>query len=111
MKKLIAFAAVLLMLSTANAYAFSCRGKFIKLGMRFSDVLNRCGEPADVQSWQDNEPVYPNSGYVGNYYYILPGPVANYEEWTYNLGPSYFIQILTFKNGKLVRIDQGDYGY
>jgi len=33
------------------------------------------------------------------------------DEWTFNLGPSRFIRILTFRNGKLVDISTGEKGF
>ena len=37
--------------------------------------------------------------------------LINIEEWTYNFGPSRFIQTLTFKNDQLFSIIAGYYGY
>ena len=112
MKKTILFVAVLFILSIADAYAFSCRGRLISIGMQEFEVYDRCGEPSNVRVWQEDEwanrlwPYYPG-GYV-----FVPGPaLVTYEEWIYNLGPTHFIQFLTFKNGKLVKTAQGSYGY
>jgi hypothetical protein len=33
------------------------------------------------------------------------------EEWPYNLGPTSFMLYLTFENGRLTRIESGEYGY
>jgi hypothetical protein len=33
------------------------------------------------------------------------------EEWTYDFGPQRFIQFLTFEDGRLVRVQSGDYGH
>ena len=36
---------------------------------------------------------------------------VNIDEWFYNFGPNQFIQIFKFENGKLVTIENGNYGY
>jgi hypothetical protein len=33
------------------------------------------------------------------------------EEWTYNLGPRKFLLFIKFENGRVVRMERGDYGY
>ena len=50
---------------------------------------------------------YPESHEEFNY--ILEE--VQIEVWTYNLGSTQFIRYLTFKNGKLVDIRSGGYGY
>ena len=52
----------------------------------------------------------------------LPGPHAQtvwicrheeeeFEEWTYNRGPTQFLRVLTFRNGRLVRLEFPGYGW
>lgn len=55
----------------------------------------------------------------------LPGGLSRYRvswhcsvtredqvsEWVYNLGPTRFIRVLTFRNGRLLRIEMMGYGY
>jgi hypothetical protein len=36
---------------------------------------------------------------------------VNVEEWLYNFGPQYFMQLLRFENGRLVEIRNLGYGY
>jgi hypothetical protein len=33
------------------------------------------------------------------------------DEWTFNLGPTQFMRILTFRNGELVDISTGERGF
>lgn len=37
--------------------------------------------------------------------------LINFEEWTYNFGSSRFIRTLLFKNGRLISIKEGGYGF
>ncbi|UCH80491.1 MAG: DUF2845 domain-containing protein [Nitrospiraceae bacterium] len=36
---------------------------------------------------------------------------VNIEEWTYNFGPGHFLNFITFENGKVVKVEDGDYGF
>ena len=37
--------------------------------------------------------------------------LINIEEWTYNFGPRRFLRFIKFKNGKVISIEEGDYGF
>jgi hypothetical protein len=36
---------------------------------------------------------------------------VNITEWSFNFGPNYFLQFITFENGKVIKSEHGDYGY
>jgi hypothetical protein len=84
-------------------WAAYCDEQKFKRGDTKIDVLFQCGAPAGKEEWKEE---------------IIEGPdrgdkrkvTVNIEEWTYNLGPSKFMRILTFRNGKLTDIKTGDYG-
>lgn len=95
-----------------------CDGRIVELGDRSSQVARICGEPDHIDHRQEER--------FGEYYYYLrrnsrskdPGhlpffkkEIVDIEEWTYNFGPTKFIQYLFFENGRLMRIDQGEKGY
>lgn len=81
-----------------------CSEQTVSLGDLKSDVVQKCGEP----TWKDlhEEELIDrlNTGVERKNFVTV-------EEWTYNLGPNRFVRILTFRNGKLVDIRTGGYGY
>ncbi len=88
-----------------NAYADFCKGGILTIGLSKAEVLLKCGQPTFKSTDQViHQAQGPHSGYHGIY---LP---VSIEEWTYDLGPTRFIRILTFKNGKLTEIRNGFYG-
>ncbi len=93
-----------------GANALSCRHGYVSAGATMQEVLSKCGEPADSESWEDarvaSAPVY-NSRY-GFYALMVYVPM---DTWIYNFGPNKFIQVLIFERGKLVKIQRGGYGY
>jgi hypothetical protein len=118
MKKMVLFLAVILLFCAADAFAFTCQGNFISTGMREYEVLDRCGDPTHVETWQ--EYVYTNarpSPYpqddAGAGIIVLPGTIiaVTYERWVYNFGSKKLMPVLTFRNNKLIKIERGGYGY
>ncbi len=94
-----------------------CGTRLITPGDTIERVLNECGEPSLVQSWEEERiHRYPNHyrGYDDDDDY---GPVHRVivhvvvEEWTYNHGPHRFIDRIRFENGRVMKIKSGDYGY
>jgi hypothetical protein len=74
-------------------------GSLISIHDRISEVSRKCGPPTVVGRRQELR----NRGYALENIEI--------EEWTYNYGPTSFMIYLTFENGKLTRIESGEYGY
>jgi hypothetical protein len=99
LKTLIAGAAMLgsLLLMTTVAVAqtlddvpsFRCDGGTVTVGDRQYAVRRVCGEPEKI--------TVSGGGAV--------------EEWVYNFGPTKFIYYVTFKNGRLERIQAGEHGF
>lgn len=98
---------ILSLAGVAPASAMRCGNDLILVGDRKLEVLKSCGEPDFVDTWEEKrrERIY----YFGHWYPDYRLVVV--EEWTYNFGPSMFIRILTFENGRLVEIETGDYGF
>ena len=69
--------------------SFRCDGGTVTVGDRQYDVRRTCGEPEKI--------TVSGGGTV--------------EEWVYNFGPTTFIYYVTFKNGRLDRIQAGEYGF
>ena len=80
-----------------------CSEQLVSVGDSKTDVLAKCGEPSLKDS------------HVEEFREKLDGTERNVfvtvEEWTYNLGPTRFVRILTFRNSRLTDIKTGNYGY
>ena len=103
--------------SHGMAADFRCGSKIITVGNYRYDVLRRCGEPAHVETWEEvrfRRDFGPGLFGEEKVLYLRPQLVeelVTIEEWEYNLGPNTFIRYLRFENGRLTRINDGDYGY
>lgn len=72
---------------------FRCETELVGRGMTHVEVLERCGAPAFEYGFLD---------------YRYPGIFVRVDEWTYELGSNRFRRLLTFENGRLVRIETRD---
>ena len=106
----------------ALAAGFRCGTKLVSEDDTKLEVRHKCGEPASVEIWTeersrhfryrlkpgDDQHVrkkgYRSRGYGQRTYVTV-------EEWTYNLGPSRFMRLLRFENGKLKKLETGGYGF
>jgi len=100
-----------------NVLADSCRcgNKLVSTGDTKSEVLSNCGPPtwSEQRTEERIERIHGDSHYnQGELREPIVGKVeVNIDEWYYNFGPTRFIQIFKFENGKLVTIENGNYGY
>lgn len=74
----------------ARAGGLRCEDQLVEEGFTFVEVLERCGAPA----FETQRPAW-----------LVPGVVVFVDEWTYELGRNRFRRLLTFENGRLVRIE------
>ena len=74
-----------------------CNSKLIVLGDAKYEVQLKCG-PATATDRRLEQSQ-------------RSGLLVTVDEWTYDRGPLAFVRTLRFENGKLVRIDVGDYGH
>lgn len=111
----------------AYAASLRCGARLITVGDYKDRILSECGEPDHVQVWEEervygfrHHPLY--YGVYDNYEYVHPdersGDTAYrirklviVEEWTYNHGPTRFLDHLRLENGIVRSIASGDYGY
>jgi hypothetical protein len=119
MKKIYVLLIVFLFLSVVPCAAPTdgcrCGNKLVSTGDTKSEVLANCGPPA----WAEERTEERIERIHGDDYYdrgVLREPVygkvqVNVDEWYYNFGPTRFMQIFKFENGKLVSIENGNYGY
>lgn len=97
---------------------FRCGVRLVSIGESTAKVLQKCGQPSNVETWveerikRDFYRQIPAESYEEFYREpFLVKEIIRIEEWEYNLGPTQFIRYLRFENGRLVRITTGDYGY
>ena len=85
-----------------------CDGGIVSLGDSKLDLLGKCGSPALVEE----RPVEFSQ------FSVLPGvgsaeqrSATTLEKWTYDFGPSRFVQIVSLELGRVVKVERGTYGY
>jgi Protein of unknown function (DUF2845) len=109
-------AGLLLYAPGASANGMRCENKLVQAGNTQYEVRSLCGPPDDVQQRTESRRVQravqrpcPNgNGYCSTVIDDWVDVVI--EEWTYDFGPSRFLQYLTFEGGKLVLVRSGPYG-
>lgn len=80
---------------------FYCDGRLISAGETRDEVIDKCGEPAwrEVRTDEATEAGTDSSS---------PGET---EEWIYDFGHNQLLEFLRFRNGRLVTIRTGNYGF
>lgn len=95
-----------------------CKTYVITSGASQSEVLRKCGAPANIVAWDEERimrdtykdiPVQSQDELSQEPLFVKE--YIKIEEWEYNFGPTRFIHYLRFENGKLERITSGEYGY
>ncbi|MEQ1635061.1 MAG: DUF2845 domain-containing protein [Methylococcales bacterium] len=124
MQRLTSILLLLLSLLPFSVGAFSCHNSIVETGMYKQEVLNRCGDPENIDTHIEKRAVNNSAG-VSQYYggtMAYPNGALNMgqqqyyeidivvEEWFYNFGRRRFQQLLRFENGKLVDIKELGYG-
>ncbi|NOY72350.1 MAG: DUF2845 domain-containing protein [Gammaproteobacteria bacterium] len=79
-----------------------CRPEELELRHSKSEIMFKCGTPY----FKDTREEYRVDNVKGS----KQRTTITVDEWTYNFGPTRFLRILTFENGKLVKIRQGERG-
>ena len=100
--------AVLLSTSTTGL-AMKCGSNLISEGDSTLRVMNFCGEPSQVEQFEDRLPLARLDEDSGEY--VTEHEVRTYEVWTYNFGPLKPMQLLTIRYGKVYRIQAGSDGF
>lgn len=62
-----------------------------------------CGPPTDTLSWYDRRTRTSPFGDPERVH-------VRVQEWTYDFGRAHFVRTFMFENGRLVRVETGDYG-
>ena len=90
--------------SSQGALAFRCNGDLISEGDSKLTVRASCGEPDWIDHWAEELIQSPDTD-------IERRLLRVDERWIYNQGPTQFLRIITFKNGRVTSIDTGGYGF
>jgi hypothetical protein len=116
--------AIILLLLASIAWAtpapaMRCGSRLISEGDHREKVLTECGPPADVEAWEEERyydydappPAYRHREFqrYGNAYRVKVH--VKVELWTYNHGPSRFMDFVRLENGKVRKVESGGYGY
>ena len=97
-------------ISAADVYGLRCGNNLVDVGDPKIEVLRKCGKPDIIDRWDEEEVIAGSAAdQIGEG--RRTRVFANVEQWTYNFGPTRFIYILTFRNGKLAEIKTGDHGF
>jgi hypothetical protein len=114
-------AIVCVLASVGVVSAFRCGTQLVSEGDTRAEVIQKCGEPTFVDSWEEElvqrdfgaVPDYdPRTGRYGESRQpFLVKVQVKIELWTYNLGPTQFTRYLRFENGILKEITTGAKGY
>lgn len=108
--------------NAAQALTFRCESYVIDVGMHKAEVLKKCGNPAmrDQRVERRRLGVSQSNSQQG----ALSRPTHAHrqtseyereieiqiEEWVYNFGPQRFMQLLTFEDGRLSKIQDLERG-
>lgn len=108
---------LMLICSVQPVYGLRCGGSIVSKGDTKFQVINKCGEPESIESWQEErikrDFYYKHDPYRKGEGYREPFLAKEYirmEEWTYNFGPTTFIRYLLFENSRLKKISDGEKG-
>jgi len=117
---IIGFCALIWSASVAEtADAMRCGSRLISEGDPKERLLKECGPPSNTEAWEeeryynyDAPPpsyLYKEYEHYGSAYRVKVH--VKVEVWTYNYGPSRFIDYVRIENGKVRKIYSGGYGY
>ena len=106
--------------------------QFVEKGDRKIEVLMKCSDPYSIDYlWEEQITAVSNAVRIrkipqfkrhGDKYkkdfkiireriYEQRRKLIHIEEWTYNFGPKRFLRFIKFKNGKVINVEEGDYGF
>ncbi len=80
-----------------------CNGTVVSPGDTKAEVAMKCGEPASRDNHQ--EEVIERTEGSGTRI-----TTVTIDDWTYDFGPDSLIRYLTFRNNRLVEVQEGGYG-
>jgi hypothetical protein len=89
--------------SVERALALRCGSQIVSPGDPRWEVREKCGKPAWIEERTEEHVQETRKGTHRRFIHT--------EEWIYNFGPSEFIRVLLFNDGKLINIETRGYGF
>jgi hypothetical protein len=80
-----------------------CNFNTLSLGTSSGEITIKCGEPDLRHTEYETITSKTKNGKLKR--------AVTIDKWTYNLGPSHFMRILTFRNGEMIDIRTGEKGF
>lgn len=118
-KLVLVLAASLAIAWPGSSLAMRCGTRLISEGDPRDKLLNECGPPTSVEEWEEERYDWfdrfpPSNRYreferYGNAYRVRIR--VRVELWTYNHGPSRFIDQVRLENGIVHKVLSGGYGW
>jgi hypothetical protein len=87
--------------------SLDCSGGIVAVGDAKIDLLGKCGPPSLQEVVELDRTALQRYGLPGGGRRVS----ATVERWTYNFGPTRFLQFVTLEAGRIVSIVRGSYGY
>jgi hypothetical protein len=81
------------------AQAMRCGNSLVDVGDSSFDVLSKCGEPLDKQTYEQSTPLYDEVGYQ------IGVSTTVVDKWIYQKSPAEFQYELIFDSGVLKQIN------
>jgi hypothetical protein len=116
----------------SDSYKKRC-GQLVEAGDRKIEVIKKCGDPYAIDYlWEVRVSRATSKERIRKIPRFLKGKrgrnikdyifkkekvheetkeLINIEEWIYNFGPRKFLYFITLENGRVVKIEEGDYGF
>ncbi|MBR7801544.1 DUF2845 domain-containing protein [Undibacterium fentianense] len=117
------FSVMMAYATDSYALAFRCNNYVVDVGMHKVEVMQKCGVPAAREQRTERRRIglrqaSPTLPYSVNQYSGDTRTGLEFEreidiqleEWVYNFGPQRFMQLLTFEDGRLKKIQELSYG-
>jgi len=102
-----------------SAQAMRCGSRLISEGDPKEKLVNECGPPTNIETWEEERyhhydappPAYLSREFerYGSAYRVKV--FIRVELWSYNYGPSRFMDYVRIENGTVRNIYSGGYGY
>lgn len=86
-------------------------GSLVSHGARKIEVLMDCGQPDVIEFFGEDRVSTILERLKADRTFKRHDVRVDVEEWTYNLGPERFLLFIKFENGRVARIEHGDYGF
>lgn len=86
-------------------------GSLVSPGDRKIEVLMKCGDPDVVEYFGEERILTALERLKRDRMFQRHELQVQSEEWTYDFGPGAFLLFIRFENGRIARVQSGDYGF